>query len=161
MKKFYLAVFIFGVFSIQVFTQSAGIEKLLQNDLRYWFPIGVDMNVITQNLTEGKKTFDISDKNMTLKSPASGTIQVDKVITVQLSKNPNVDFPVVLYMIFDGTCTGMVYLDLFENLSEWKEQLQGAVTVADNHFVANKMIHYLFRLSPQDGIINIQIDITY
>lgn len=161
MKKLFFAAIIFVSFSTVTFCQSASVQKLLQNDLRYWFPVGVKMDVITQNLTEGKKVFDISEKKMSMKSPNSATFLVDRVITVQLSKNPDVGFPAVLYMIYEGTCTGMVYLDLFENLPKWEDQLKKSVTMADNYFVANNLIHYLFRLSPQDGIISIQIDVTY
>lgn len=161
MKYIILTVLFSTAVSVFGYSQNSGAAKLFENSLRYWYPIGVQESIITQNLKEGNKTYDISDKKMSLKSLTSGSIFVDKIITVQISSNPNVAFPVILYMMYEGVCTGMVYLDLFENLPKWKDVLKNAQTVEDNHFVSNNLVHYIFKLSPKEGLIYIQIDVTY
>jgi hypothetical protein len=161
MKTTLLTTFLLIIFSLTIKSQNSDIEKLLQNDLRYWFPIGVTKDIIIQNLTEGKKKFDISDKKMSLKKPSSETFLVDKIITVKVSSNPNDTYPMVMYFINNDVCTGMMYFDKYENLPKWEDILKNSETVKDNYFVSRNFLHLVFNILPKENIISIQIDIPY
>lgn len=161
MKTTVLALFISMVSYLNIYGQNSNKPDYLQNDLRYWFPIGVKEEVLKLTLNEANINYSISAKDVTVKSPKSEMIKVDKIITVSLNKSPKESVPGVIYMMFEGTCCGMLYLDSFENLSKWKDILQNSERIEDNLFLSRNMVYLYFTIEPKESILRIQIDVTY
>lgn len=140
--------------------QENATQELFKNDLRYWYPIGISFETIKDFLNEGNKPFNIVSESVSMKSPTGRTVVADKIIMVHLSTNPELKYPGVMYLISKGVCTGMLYLDLFENLPKWKEILKTSEEAGDNYFINHKMIHLTFKISPEEGILRINVDVT-